>query len=604
MDKEFLKTVTSKPGVYQMFDGAGKILYIGKAKNLKNRLSSYFRPKSQLTPKTAQLMSLVVNIEMIITETENEALLLECNLIKLHHPRYNVLLRDDKSYPYLYLSSHQEFPRLILYRGKKGKKGEYFGPFPSVSAVRYTLSLVQKIFKLRQCDDVFFKNRSRPCLQYQIKRCTAPCVKYIEKKEYSNDVEMARLFLQGKNEKVLQDLVFKMDQASKSLSFEEAANYRDQIASIRKVHAEQAIEKGSSDVDLIGVVQIGRTACVNVLVVRQGRVVGSKPFFVKSALDETPGEIIDAFIPQYYLGQPRGGMAKYVVINEKIGSKDLLAKALTGELGARVQLIDSPRGKRRQWLEMSVKNAFQALQGHVSSEQLTYQRFEKLQQVLKLDVLPERIECFDVSHTMGENTVSSMTVIGPDGLITKDYRRFNIKNVAPGDDYGALNQALTRHFKKLKEEDGIFPDILLIDGGKGQLNVAVKILYELQVVGVILLSIAKGPGRKPEFDRIFVAGRTDPLVLGGDSEALHVLQQVRDEAHRFAITAHRKQRGKQRLTSPLQEIEGVGPKRRADILKYFGGIQGVRQASLEDLMRVPGVSKEIATRILKVLSNN
>lgn len=601
-DQRFLQTVAQSPGVYQMYNANGDLLYIGKAHNLRKRLASYFRDKAQLTPKTVQLMSQVANIETIVTNTENEALLLESNLIKRYLPRYNVLLRDDKSYPYLYLSTHKQYPMLSLYRGVKKNKGKYFGPYPSVNAVRETLALLQKLFKLRQCNDTFFNNRSRPCLQYQIKRCTAPCVGYISAEQYNENVRLVELFLEGKNQKVIEGLMQKMEEASNNLDFEEAARYRDQIAHIRQIQSDQSIDQGLSDVDAVAAAISHGVACVNVLVVRQGQVVGSKPFFLNISADDSESLVLSEFLPQYYMGHPRGqGYPQAIIVNHWLYEQQWVQQALSEQFNKQLNIVTSPRGQRRQWQKLSIANAFESLRGHLSTRQTTYQRLEALQTALEIDSIPQRLECFDISHTQGENPVASAVVFDQQGPKKDAYRRFNIKNVQSGDDYAAIQQAVYRHFKKLKEKEEPLPDVLIIDGGRGQLHEAEKVLEELQVTGVVTISIAKGPGRKPGFETVYQSGRNSPLNFEPDEQALHLLQQVRDEAHRFALTTHRGQRGKKRVQSTLEDIAGIGEKRRQQLLQRFGGLQGLKQASVQDIARVPGISKQLAHRIYNTL---
>lgn len=595
--QRFLKTLSTRPGVYQMFDVQGTIIYVGKAKNLKNRVSSYFR-KDLADDKTKALVSKIADINVIITQSENEALLLEWNLIKKHRPHYNILLRDDKSYPYLMLSAHEHYPRLDIHRGAKRAKAQYFGPYPNSSAVRETLALLQKLFKLRQCSDSFFSNRSRPCLQYQIKRCTAPCVKLISPEDYQTDVHHAVMFLKGKSRNIINEIADEMNVASEELRYEEAAKLRDQIAQLRNIQQQQYVTTDQGNVDVIAIAQQLESVCIQVIFIRAGRLLGNRAFFPKMPLVSELSEVLSAFLPQYYLSSLRGEeLPKKVLVNIKLPDQDWIESALTEQLGQKIQINSQVRGKNRKWLNMAETNAEHALVSHNSLKKGFYTRLEALQKTLKFENMPQRIECFDISHSMGEATVASCVVYTIDGPKTSDYRRFNIKDITPGDDYAAMEQALSRRYTRLKKDDKVLPDIIMIDGGKGQLHVAEKVLEDLQVSGVTLLSITKGPGRKPEFDRIFISGRNDPIDLKADSMALHLLQHVRDEAHRFAISAHRNQRAKKRVTSELNDIPGIGPKKRRDLLSQFGGLQELKRASVDEIAKVPGISLKLAQEI-------
>lgn len=595
--KTLLANLPNLPGVYQMLNANGKILYVGKARNLKKRVSSYFQ-RALVDSKTIALMSEVQAVNYTVTNSENEALLLENNLIKKFHPRYNILYRDDKSYPYLYLSPHPDFPRLDIYRGPRHGSGQYFGPFPNVAAVRDTLSLLQKIFKIRQCSDNFFKLRTRPCLQYYIQRCTAPCVGYVDVATYQANVHLAVLFLQGKNQEVINELVKKMDIAAENLAFEDAARYRDQIASLRRVQERQYVEGEEGDIDVIGIAHEAEEYCLQVLFIRGGRLLGNKPYFVPVLAGTVAEETLAAFLPQYYLNTVRGELlpAK-VIVGLKLADKDWIAAALSQELAQKIEIITQPRGKERQWLQLATTNAKYALASHQAERNHFYERFEALQHALHLPNLPTRMVCFDVSHTLGEATVASCVVFDTDGPVKAEYRRFNIKDVTKGDDYAALNQALTRYFTRLKEGEAALPDLLIIDGGKGQLSQAEAVVEELQISGLVIMAIAKGPSRKPGLETLFISGHKTPLHLPPDSAALHLLQQIRDEAHRFAIVGHRKQRSKARTTSPLQSIPGIGPKRRRELLRQLGGWQEIQRASVEQLASVPGISKALAQQI-------
>ena len=589
----FLESVSGAPGVYRMLDAKGELLYVGKARNLKKRLASYFRA-SEPNPKTLVMRGQIADIQVTVTHTETEALLLENNLIKEHRPRYNVVLRDDKSYPYIRLDDSQAFPRLTLYRGRRKEAGRYFGPYPSAYSARETVNLLQKLFLLRQCNDTFFKNRSRPCLQYQIKRCSAPCVGLISEDAYRRDTENAALFLQGKTAEVVDAMVARMEDASARTDYELAARYRDQIASLRKTAAHQSMEGGGGDYDVVAAASRAGAACVVVMFVRAGRHLGNQTFHPRVSGEENPAELIDAFLPQYYLGRET---PPDIILAEAVDDADMVATALASQAGHVVTVRSEVRGERRRLQEMARVNAEQALALRLAMDAGMRRRFEALQEALELEQMPARLECFDISHTMGEGTVASCVVFDTEGPRKSDYRRFNIEDIAGGDDYAAMRQALSRRYIRLKRGEGMVPDILFIDGGRGQLHEVEKVLEELQVEGVTLVSVAKGPTRRPGLEQLFLSGREVPLILPQDSPALHLIQQIRDEAHRFAITGHRQRRAKARNTSPLEEVPGLGPKRRQALLKHFGGLQAVTRAGVDDLASVPGVSRELAQRI-------
>lgn len=599
--KAFLEKVTTEPGVYQMLNRQEKVIYIGKARNLKKRLTSYFR-RNLLDPKTVSLVQNIVDVKVVITRSDNEALLLESELIKKFKPHYNVLLKDDKSYPYIYLSGHSQFPSMTFYRGAKKQKGEYFGPYPSAGAVRETLLLIQKLFKLRQCSDTFFTHRKRPCLQYFIKRCTAPCVNYISENNYKRDVTLAKMFLKGDCEKVITKLGERMSEASDTQHYELAAQYRDQIVKLRKIQQREFLVNQSGEADIVAVKTKMNQACICVLYVRGGRLLGNKIFFPKVPEGAEEAEVLESFLSQYYLSPLRGEVfPKKIILNAKIPEQAWFSKAFKEHVGRSVVITTTARNHYRQWLKLAGVNATHSLDTHVNDKMQYYQRLVHVQNALKLNALPQRVECFDISHTMGAETVASCVVFNEEGPHKKDYRRFNIKDAKKSDDYGALKLALTRHYKRLKEREDLLPDVLMIDGGKGQLNVAMNVLEELQVSGVTLLGIAKGEGRKAGLEKIYVVGRKVPLELAADSPALHFLQHIRDEAHRFAITGHRKKRAKAASRSSLEDIPGVGAKRKRALLHHFGGLQELRRASVEDIAKVPGISKAIAQKIYDLL---
>jgi excinuclease ABC subunit C len=583
---------TTRPGVYQMLSISGEILYVGKARNLKKRVSSYFR-SSGLAPKTVALMSHVAQVEVIITHTENEALILESNLIKKHRPRYNILLRDDKSYPYIYLSAEQQFPRLSLHRGARKGKGRYFGPYPSAGAVRESLRLMQKLFPVRQCEDGFFRNRSRPCLQYQIERCAAPCVELVSPEQYQQDARHAVLFLEGKSGEVVEELVKRMEQAAAALHYEDAAQLRDQISNLRRVQERQYISGERGDLDVVAIALQSGSASIQLFNFRHGQNLGSRSYFPKNVQGKSEAEVLYAFLAQHYLDhQP----PSEILVNFSPDQQALLQNVFSEEAGHKVAIRHQLRGDRARWMKMAQENAELALNSRLSHAASAVARVEGLQDALQLDQLPQRMECFDISHTMGEETVASCVVFEEGVPLKSDYRRFNIEEITGGDDYAAMYQALERRYTRLKKGEGKMPDLLLIDGGPGQCAQAHAVLEELQVEGVQILGVAKGPDRKEGQEKLFLDGRA-AQTLPADAPALLLIQQIRDEAHRFAITGHRQRRAKKRNTSPLEGITGVGPKRRQQLLSHFGGLQEVARAGVEDIAGVPGINREIAQRI-------
>ncbi|MEH6556687.1 MAG: excinuclease ABC subunit UvrC [Oceanicoccus sp.] len=600
----FLKSVTTKPGIYQMYGADGNILYTGKAKNLKNRLSSYFRQQG-LAIKTAALVSKIASIQVTVTNTETEALLLEHNLIKAQRPPYNILLRDDKSFPFIYLSLQHEFPRLTIHRGAKKTKGRYFGPYPSSGAVKESLSFLQKVFKVRQCEDSFYNNRSRPCLQHQINRCSAPCVNKVSADEYHKAVRHTTMFLEGKNKNLIKELADQMDVASNDLNFETAAEYRDQIQHLQQVQASQFIDGESGDIDIAACEYKAGVACIQLLFVRGGRVLGSKSYFPKAYLDENEEQILEAFLSQYYLVDSARGdnSPREIVVSHIMENAELLSKAFTEKLGRKTVINSRVRSSRAKWLALAVETAKQNLMGHLANKQTIFQRFESLQDALKLPEKPKRLECFDISHISGEATVASCVVFDSNGPLKSDYRRFNIEGVTPGDDYGAMHQALTRRYTRIKSGEGVLPDVLFIDGGKGQVSQAVAVLEELQITDLLVVGVAKGTTRKAGFEVLYRADTKEEFVMPSDSSGLHLVQHIRDESHRFAITGHKQRRDKKRRESPLEGIPGVGPKRRRELLRHFGGWQEVKAASADDLANIPGISEKLARDIVAALHN-
>ena len=588
-----LKNLTHRPGAYQMLDAKRRVIYVGKAKDLRRRVGSYFQGRPQ-DAKTMAMLKHVADVEVTVTRTEAEALMLEYNLIKRHKPRFNIVLRDDKSYPYIHVSTDDDFPRLSFYRGPRKKRGRLFGPYPSAGSVRETLSQLQKLFRLRLCEDSYFANRTRPCLQYQINRCTAPCVGLIDAADYARDIEHAMLFLQGRNDAVTERLAARMDEAAEELRFEHAAQYRDQLAKLKAVEAQQLVSRSAGDFDVIGVVFEQGIYCVTVMYFRGGRLLGSRNYFPRVVADVSEEEVARAFLLQYYGGREA---PKELIVSQAVPEAEAIAAMLALNVGHKVTIKYRVRGDRARWLAMAQTNARHAAAMRQKSQATVTQQLEALTEVLNLDEVPQRLECFDVSHTGGESTVASCVVFGAEGPLKSDYRRFNIAGIVAGDDYAALAQALQRRYARVKKGEAPTPDVLVIDGGRGQLNKAFEIVEELQLDGVQLVGVAKGPGRRPGRERLYVPKQARPISLPATSPALHLIQQLRDEAHRFAITAHRGRRQKKQSASPLEEIRGLGPKRRRELLRQFGGLQAVARAGVDDLTRVRGISHGLAASI-------
>lgn len=598
-----LETLPLLPGVYRMLGASGEILYVGKARSLKNRVSSYFQ-KNIESPKTRALVERIRDIEVTLTASETEALLLEQTLIKELKPPYNILLRDDKSYPFLFVSEGEDYPRIGFHRGPKKQKGRYFGPYPGSQAVRESLQLLQKLFQVRQCEDTFFRNRERPCLQYQIKRCRAPCVKLLSPEEYARDVRHTVLFLEGRNEEVMQDLMARMNQAADALDFELAVIYRDQLAALRRVQEQQFVTRDAGNADVIAVAAQPGGVCVQILFVREGRVLGSKEFHPNMFGETSPAEILSEFLPSFYL-QSDGGrdIPDEIITSEELPDAEVIREAIRALYGRDVRIKHRVRETRQAWLQLARLNAEQGLSARLANRTHMNARFAALQQAVGRTDPITRMECFDISHTMGEATVASCVVFDETGPRNRDYRHFNIEGITGGDDYAAMHQALTRRYQRLKTGEGRLPDILFIDGGKGQLAQAIGVLDELGIQGVTLIGIAKGEGRKPGLETLHFADGAD-LQLPADSPALHLIQYIRDEAHRFAITGHRARRGKQRKRSALEDIPGVGPKKRRDLIQHFGGLQEVLRASAKDLATVPGIGLTLAETIYDALHSH
>ncbi|MFO7189198.1 MAG: excinuclease ABC subunit UvrC [Pseudomonadota bacterium] len=592
----FIAGLPHLPGVYRMLGASGEVLYVGKARDLKKRVASYFQ-KTGHSPRIALMVSQIANIEITVTRSEAEALLLENNLIKSLAPRYNILFRDDKSYPYLMISGHA-FPRLAFHRGALDKKNLYFGPYPNAGAVRESIQLLQKVFRLRTCEDSVFMNRTRPCLLHQIKRCSAPCVGLVDEQSYQADVRNAVLFMEGKEDDVREALTRQMHEAAERLEFEQAAVYRDRLQSLSTLQGRQYVDVGKAlNADAVACVAERGLACVNLVMVRNGRYLGDKSFFPQHAEGHSPAEVASAFLAQHYAQSP---VPPLVIVQEETETEEL--EALLSELaGHAVQLVNRPTAERRAWLDMAQRNAAHALAQRLREQGTQEQRLAALREALELPETLRRIECFDISHTQGEATVAACVVYDQLGMRPTEYRRYNITGIAPGDDYAAMRSVLSRRYEKVTRGEGVVPDLILIDGGRGQVNAAREVLEDLGLGDVALIGVAKGPERKPGLEELILADGKHSLQLPPDHPGLHLIQQVRDEAHRFAITGHRARRAKARVTSSLEGIAGVGAKRRRQLLERFGGLKGVLAASVEDLAQVKGISRTLAERIYREL---
>lgn len=599
----FLASLTKSPGVYRMLGADGDILYVGKAKNLKNRVSSYFRSR-QLPIKTAALVQRIVSVEVTVTLSETEALLLEQTLIKEHKPPFNILLRDDKSYPFIYLSD-ERYPRLAYHRGARKSKGRYFGPYPSSLAVRESLNLLEKIFQVRQCDDAFFRNRERPCLQHQIHRCTAPCVEAVTPEAYAEQVRLTTLFLDGKSNQVADEIAAKMEKAAAELAFEEAAQYRDQLVAIRRVQEQQYVDKEGGDMDVFGLAIKEGMACIQIVFVRAGRVLGSKSYFESVYGLDTDGdggrEVLTEFVSNFFLGNIARDVPGEVFLPLQIEFSDAIENAVRERYQMKFRFVFRLAGTRAGWTRLAVRNAQENLDSHLANKRTQWQRHVALQEQLHLSALPQRLECFDISHTGGEHTVASCVVFDVNGPKKSDYRRFNIKDVSPGDDYAAIEQAVFRRYQKVLEQGAALPDLIIIDGGKGQLARATAALEQLGLGPERLLGIAKGHTRKAGLETLFNVDRPLGFSLPRDSGASLLLQQIRDEAHRFAITGHRGQRMKAKIRSSVEDLPGIGPVRRKRLLNHFGGVSALKSASQEEISKVKGISPKLAEEIYAAL---
>jgi len=595
--KKVASRLPTRPGVYLMRDSSGSALYVGKALNLRKRVSSYFdaRPKNE---RIMRMISRIASIEVSITRTEAEALLLENEWIKSLKPRYNILLRDDKSYPWIAIGTDHEFPRIFFHRGARDKKKSYFGPYPSASSVRQSINLIQKLFRIRNCEDSYFSHRNRPCLQYQIRRCTAPCVGLVSKQDYRLQVDDASLFLQGKNQKVMARLIRRMEQAAEKLEYESAAMFRDQINTLKQMQAQQIISGDQADIDFIALAQEQGASCVQVVSIRSGRNLGQKNYFPSQADGYEAAEVMEAFLGQYY--QQRLAPAQ-LVISHPIGDRSLWSDVFSKQLGRKVSIQPHPRGDRRKMLELARGNARQALQMRLASRANIASQFEALQNALNMEDTPEWIDCFDISHTAGNQTVGSCVVFDQNGPVKSHYRRYNLKGITPGDDYAAMKQVLSRRYGKIQAEEGRLPDLVLIDGGKGQLKQAIEVMSELGLPEMTLVGISKGRSRRAGYEEWVLPSPARSIHPGPESPASHLVQQIRDEAHRFAITGHRGRRQKAATRSTLEQIPGIGPKRRKTLLNHFGGLQGVTKAGVEELSSVPGIDRLLAEEIFRAL---
>ncbi len=593
--KPFLASLPLQPGVYRMLDAAGQVLYVGKANQLKKRVSSYFQI-SNLSPRIRLMVSHIARIEVTVTRSEAEALLLENNLIKSLKPRYNILFRDDKSYPFIVLTGSPS-PRLTYYRGATDKRHQYFGPYPNAQAAKESINLLQKVFLLRTCEEAVFNNRTRPCLLHQIHRCSAPCVGIISAEDYATDVRNAGLLLLGKHDEVEKRLRVAMEQAAETLHYEKAAALRDQLQALHAVQEKQFVESGrDTDADIVAIVEAEGALCLNLAVVRGGRHLGDKQFFPANVQGQDSVEVLEAFLAQHYLER---SVPPLIITNIEV-SDEAIEPLLIEQAGHKVQIRHAVTGERRQWLDIAQSNALLALQRQAGLEAGQTLRLEALREVLALPDL-KRIECFDISHTMGEATVASCVVYDELAIRPQEYRRYNISGITPGDDYAAMRQAMLKRYQKLKTGEGKRPDLILIDGGAGQLTMGMEVMHELGITDIALVGVAKGVERKAGMEQLLRPGVEKSLQLPPDSPSLHLIQQVRDEAHRFAISGHRAKRGKARTTSSLEEIEGVGEKRRRNLLTHFGGLKGVQQASVEELARVEGISPALAKKIYQSL---
>lgn len=603
--KKFLKSLTSRPGIYCMKNSEGKIIYVGKAKNLKKRVASYFNRIDSQTIKNQVMIKQIDNIDVTVTQTENEALILENNFIKEYKPKYNIIFRDDKSYPYIFLSTKHKYPRFYYHRGSLKGEGKYFGPFPSAGAVKKTLNLIQKLFLVRSCDDNVFSNRSRPCLQYQIKRCSAPCVNYISKDDYQYDLKNATLFIEGKKEKIIKELSEPMQSASDNLDYEKAAKLRDQIRSVREVQQKQYTSGESDNFDIVACIKNTNHACIQLSFIRSGLNLGSRRYYPRNIDNQNESYLIRAFLSHFYLSNIDA--KKYsleILLSHDIDDKKLLENVFNERFERKIKIKYNVRGERAKWLAMAKENAILNLKQKLAIDENLNKRFLALQKLLKIKQDINKIECFDISHTSGESMVASCVVFDKNGANKGKYRKFNIENITKGDDYGAMKQVVRRRYMRLVKEEAILPDLILIDGGKGQINVTQKELDELQLSHIPVLGIAKGPSRKPGMENLILSVKNNSIHCDSTSPALLLIQNIRDEAHRFAITAHRQKRKRRRDRSFLEEINGIGRKRKQVLIKHFGGLQGVSKAGIHELSKVNGINRNLAKKIYETIHDN
>ena len=603
--KKFVSSLTSRPGIYCMKNNNDKVIYIGKAKNLKKRVSSYFNRADSAPIKTQVMMKQVNDIDVTITETESEALILENNLIKEYKPKYNIIFRDDKSYPYIYLTTTHKFPRFNYYRGSLKGKGKYFGPFPSAGSVKKALNLIQKLFLIRSCEDSVFANRSRPCLQYQIKRCSAPCVNYITKEDYQSDIDNAVLFIEGKKEKIIKRLTVPMQIAADELDYEKAVKLRDQIRSVREIQEKQYAGGKVNNVDIVVCAKNNNQTCIQLSFIRSGLNLGSRKYYPRHIEEQSESDLIQAFLSQFYLNNKK--LKKYpaeILVSHDICDKTLVETVIYEKFKQNIKIKYKVRGERAKWLSIAKENATLDLRQKLAINENLTKRYKALQDLLSFAEPIEKMECFDISHMQGESTVGSCVVFGKNGAIKEQYRKFNIENITKGDDYAATSQIIRRRYMRLIKENNVLPDLILIDGGKGQINVAKKELDELQLSHILILGIAKGPSRKAGMENLILSIDNEIIECDSASPALHLIQHIRDEAHRFAIMAHRQKRKKKRSRSILEEIEGIGNKRRQLLIRHFGGLQGVSKASIIELAKVSGINKNLAKKIYETIHDD
>lgn len=595
--KNFTRRLTTGPGIYLMRDDQGTALYVGKAANLRKRVSSYFdaRPKIE---RIMRMVARIQSIEVSLTRSEAEALLLENEWIKSLKPRYNVLLRDDKSYPWVMVGTDHEYPRIAFHRGAKDKGREYLGPYPSASSVRESINLIQKLFQLRNCEDSYFSHRRRPCLQHQIKRCTAPCVAKVSAQDYARQVEDAMLFLRGHSQKVITRLIGRMENSAELQQYEQAAQYRDQINHLKQMQARQFVSAGNGNLDIIALARVQRGCAIEVMSVRGGRSLGQRDYFPTQSEGHPDSEVLRAFLGQYYrerMPPPE------IIISHSLEQQDLFESVFSERASRKVRIQSHPRSHRRQWLDLVGRNALNALHMRSAETSRISNQFDAAAELLQLEEVPETIECFDISHTSGHKTVASCVVFGHEGPIKSRYRRYNLSGFEPGDDYAAMREVLSRRYRKLATEEGLLPDLIVVDGGKGQLGIAIEVLAECGLGDIPLMGVAKGPSRRAGHEEWVLPVPPYSLMPGPESAASHLIQQVRDEAHRFAITGHRGRRQKATVHSVLEDIQGVGARRRRALLTHFGGLQGVRKAGVDELAGIPGINRQLANRIYKAL---